>query len=200
LKWIIVLAFILIIGSLASAMFFLIRDRGRTRNTARALGFRVGFSIALFLFIVFSNVLVIVPGFRPPTGSISTTSALALCVFVAVPAFGIASRGLRAYLASYMAPNPLMLPFNVLGEVTRTISLSIRLFGNMMSGTMITATALAIAPLFFPIVMNALGLLIGLIQAYIFSILALVFIASATRVHEEQSGKAPDTTKETIHG
>lgn len=154
----------------------------------------------LFLFIVFSNVLVIVPGFRPPTGSISTTSALALCVFVAVPAFGIASRGLRAYLASYMAPNPLMLPFNVLGEVTRTISLSIRLFGNMMSGTMITATALAIAPLFFPIVMNALGLLIGLIQAYIFSILALVFIASATRVHEEQSGKAPDTTKETIHG
>lgn len=139
----------------------------------------------LFLFILASNVLVIVPGFRPPTGSVSTTSALALCVFVAVPVFGIAARGLRDYLKSYLQPSVFMLPFNVIGEVTRTISLSIRLFGNMMSGTMITATALAIAPLFFPIIMNSLGLLIGVIQAYIFSILALVFIASATRAHEE---------------
>src|SRR5690606_27681575 len=127
-------------------------------------------------------------------------SALALCVFVAVPAFGIASRGLRAYLGAYMEPHPLMLPFNLLGEVTRTIALSIRLFGNMMSGTMIAAVALAIAPLFFPIIMNALGLLIGVIQAYIFAILALVFIASASRVHDEQIAKATNPQEDTSHG
>lgn len=154
----------------------------------------------LFLLIAVSNVLVIVPGFRPPTGSLSTTTALALCVFIAVPIFGITARGLRAFLRSYIEPKVFMLPFNVIGELTRTISLSIRLFGNMMSGTMITATALAIAPLFFPIVMHALGLLIGLIQAYIFSILALVFIASATRAHEEQHAEAPNAEGETIHG
>jgi F-type H+-transporting ATPase subunit a len=150
----------------------------------------------LFLFILLSNVLVIVPGFHPPTGSVSTTSALALCVFVAVPAFGITARGLRPFLNSYLQPTPMMLPFNLIGELTRTISLSIRLFGNMMSGTMITATALAIAPLFFPIVMNALGLLIGVIQAYIFSILALVFVASASRAHEEQTARTPDAEEE----
>src|SRR5690606_4955861 len=96
----------------------------------------------LFLFIVVSNVLVVVPGFQPPTGSLSTTTALALCVLVAVPAFGIASKGLRGYLKSYLEPTAFMLPFNIVSEITRTISLSIRLFGNMMSGTMITAMAL----------------------------------------------------------
>lgn len=138
----------------------------------------------LFLFIAVSNTLAIVPGFWPPTGSLSTTAALALCVFVAVPMFGIADRGVTGYLRTYVQPTVLLLPFNVLGELTRTVALAVRLFGNAMSGTMIAATVLAIAPLFFPIVMSALGLLIGLIQAYIFSILALVFIASATRAHQ----------------
>ena len=153
----------------------------------------------LFLFIVGSNVLVVVPGFQPPTGSLSTTTALALCVLVAVPAFGIASKGLRGYLRSYLEPTAFMLPFNIVSEITRTISLSIRLFGNMMSGTMITAMALAIAPLFFPIIMNVLGLLIGVIQAYIFSVLALVYIASATRAHEEKSAGAANEKGETPH-
>jgi F-type H+-transporting ATPase subunit a len=152
----------------------------------------------LFLFIAVSNVLMVVPGFRPPTGSLSTTAALALCVFVAVPAFGIADRGLREYLKTYIRPSVFMLPFNILGELTRTVALAIRLFGNVMSGTMIGAMLLAIAPLFFPIVMNALGLLIGLIQAYIFSILALVFIASGTRAHQDhQRAEAPNTSEET---
>ncbi|MCB5285382.1 F0F1 ATP synthase subunit A [Desulfobulbus oligotrophicus] len=142
----------------------------------------------LFLFIVTSNVLVVVPGFQAPTGSLSTTTALALCVFVAVPVFGTMSQGLRGYLKTYLQPTWLMLPFNILSELTRTISLSIRLFGNMMSGTMIAAVALAIAPLFFPVIMSVLGLLIGVIQAYIFSVLALVYIVSATRAHEEQLG------------
>ena len=154
----------------------------------------------LFLFIAVSNVLVIIPGFQPPTGSLSTTSALALCVFVAVPVFAISARGVGAFLKSYIQPNVFMLPFNVIGELTRTISLSIRLFGNMMSGTMIAAIALAIAPLFFPIIMNALGLLIGLIQAYIFSILALVFIASAARAHEAPRAEASNVEGEAVHG
>lgn len=93
-----------------------------------------------------------------------------------------------------------MLPFNLLGEVTRTIALAIRLFGNMMSGTMIAAIALALAPLFFPVLMNVLGLLIGVIQAYIFSILALVFIAAATRAHDEKQAGAPNPTGEANRG
>lgn len=154
----------------------------------------------LFLFIVTSNVLSVVPGFHPPTGSLSTTSALALCVFVAVPVFGIASHGLGAYLKSYLEPSAFMLPFNLISEVTRTIALAIRLFGNMMSGTMIAAMALAIAPLFFPVIMNVLGLLIGVIQAYIFSILALVFIAAATSAHDETRAGAPNATGEANRG
>lgn len=150
----------------------------------------------LFLFIATSNVLMLVPGFKPPTGSLSTTTALALCVFVSVPVYGIASQGLRGYLKTYIQPSVFMLPMNVLGELTRTIALAIRLFGNIMSGSMIAALLLAIAPLFFPVIMNALGLLIGLIQAYIFSILALVFIASAARVHEEGRPAERDNAQE----
>lgn len=154
----------------------------------------------LFLFIAASNVLSLVPGFRSPTGSLSTTAALALCAFVAVPIFGIAARGFRAFLKSYVEPSVFMLPFNVIGELTRTVALALRLFGNVMSGSMMVATALAIAPLFFPIIMSAMGLLVGLIQAYIFSILALVFIASATRAHQEQELTAATNEKgETIH-
>ncbi|NLX19899.1 MAG: F0F1 ATP synthase subunit A [Desulfobulbus sp.] len=149
----------------------------------------------LFLFILVSNILVVVPGFQAPTGSLSTTTALALCVFVAVPVFGIMNQGLRGYLKTYLQPTWLMLPFNILSELTRTVSLSIRLFGNMMSGTMIAAIALAIAPLFFPTIMNVLGLLIGVIQAYIFSVLALVYIVSAARVHEEQPGGTHNDNK-----
>lgn len=153
----------------------------------------------LFLFIATSSVLAIIPGFRPPTGSLSTTAALALCVFVSVPIFGIADQGLREYLRSYIQPAVFMLPFNILGEVTRTIALAIRLFGNVMSGSMIAAIILSIAPLFFPILLNAMGLLLGLIQAYIFSILALVFIASATRAHQEQHGEASHAEREPTH-
>lgn len=137
----------------------------------------------LFLFIVVSNLLAIVPGFQAPTASLSTTAALALCVLVAVPLYGIANQGLLGYLKLYVQPTPLMLPFNIIGELSRTLALAVRLFGNMMSGAKIAAILLMIAPLFFPILMNALGLLTGIIQAYIFAILALVYIASATRAH-----------------
>lgn len=141
----------------------------------------------LFLFIVVANVLTIVPGYLPPTGSLSTTAALAICVFVAVPLYGIIYQGLRGYLRNYIRPSILMLPFNVLGELSRTLALAVRLFGNVMSGTKIAAILLTITPLFFPIVLQVLGLLTGIIQAYIFAVLAMVYIASATRVQRQRT-------------
>jgi F-type H+-transporting ATPase subunit a len=139
----------------------------------------------LFLFIALSNFCAIFPGYEPPTGSLSTTAALALCVFIAVPMFGIAESGLGGYLKSYLKPTFIMLPFNIISELSRTLAMAIRLFGNIMSGTMILAILLTITPFFFPIVMSLLGLLTGMVQAYIFSILATVYIAAATRVREE---------------
>lgn len=137
----------------------------------------------LFLFIAVSNALMIVPGWQPPTGSLATTTALALCVLVAVPLYAIAEAGLRRYLQRYVQPTPFMLPFNVIGEISRTVALAVRLYGNIMSGTVIVGILLSIVPFLFPVAMQLLGLLTGLIQAYIFAILAMVYIASATRGH-----------------
>lgn len=139
----------------------------------------------LFLFIVTSNLLTVVPGYHAPTGSLSTTAALALCVFFAVPIFGIRKQGLWRYLQSYLEPTPLMLPFQIIGEFSRTLALAIRLFGNIMSGNLLAAILLSLVPLFVPIVMQILGLVFGLIQAYVFSVLALVYIASATSVQQQ---------------
>ncbi len=139
----------------------------------------------LFIYIAFSNILGIVPGFTPPTGSLSTTAALAISVFVAVPVFGISRQGILTYLQQYLQPTFFMLPFNIIGELSRTLALAVRLYGNIMSGTIIVAILLTITPLIFPVVMQALGLLTGLIQAYIFAILAMVYIASASQAHEE---------------
>jgi len=143
------------------------------------------FVATLFLLILTSNVLAIVPGFYPPTASLSTTAALAGCVFLAVPIFGIQERGLKAYLGQYLKPTPLMLPFNLLGELSRTLALAVRLFGNAMSGMKIAAILLAVVPLFFPAVMQALGLLTGVIQAYIFAVLSIVYIASASQAQQQ---------------
>jgi F-type H+-transporting ATPase subunit a len=138
----------------------------------------------LFLFIATASIFTIVPGYEAPTGSLSTTTALAICVFVAVPFFGIAQSGLGGYLESYLKPTIIMLPFNIISELSRTLALAVRLFGNMMSGTMILGILLTITPFVFPIAMSALGLLTGMVQAYIFSILATVYIAAATRVRK----------------
>ncbi len=147
----------------------------------------------LFLYIAVSNLLTIVPFYEPPTGSLATTAALALCVAVAVPYFGISRQGLWGYLKEYLQPSPLMLPFNVIGELSRTLALMVRLFGNIMSGSMIVMILLLIAPLFLPALMQVLGLLTGLVQAYIFAVLAMVYIASATRAHSQVSREVPDT-------
>lgn len=141
----------------------------------------IGFIGTLFLFIGVANIGIIIPWYEPPTGSLSTTAALAICVFMAVPFFGIQKIGLGGYLRSFAQPNFIMLPFNIIGEVSRTLALAIRLFGNIMSGGMIVAILLTISPLIFPVVMNALGLLTGMVQAYIFSILATVYITAAVQ-------------------
>jgi F-type H+-transporting ATPase subunit a len=138
------------------------------------------FAGTLFLFIAVSNLLGVVPGFTPPTASLSTTVALALSVLVAVPLFGIANSGVKNYLRTFIEPSAVMLPFNIIGEFSRGISLAVRLYGNVMSGAVIAAILLSIAPFFFPVLMDMLGLLTGLIQAYIFAILATVYISSAT--------------------
>lgn len=140
----------------------------------------------LFIFIAICNLLSVVPGFQAPTGSLSTTAGLAACVMVAVPLFGIRDSGLGGYLKNYIRPTPMMLPFNVIGEISRTLALAVRLFGNVMSGAMIGGILLAIAPLIFPVIMQMLGLLTGMVQAYIFAILATVYIAAGLKAHEEQ--------------
>ena len=136
----------------------------------------------LFLFVATTSLCTIIPGFEPPTGSLSTTVALALCVFVAVPFFGIEKQGVGGYLKSYVKPTVIMLPFNIISEISRTLALAVRLFGNMMSGAMIIGILLTITPFIFPIIMTLLGLLTGMVQSYIFSILAAVYIASATEI------------------
>ena len=143
---------------------------------------------SLFLFIALSNLLAIVPGYQPPTGSLSTTTALAICVFFAVPIYGISQSGVAAYFRQYLKPTIFMLPFNIVGEFSRTLALAVRLYGNIMSGTVIAGILLSFAPFFFPILMQILGLLTGMIQAYIFAILAMVYIASATTAHGTNTG------------
>lgn len=141
----------------------------------------------LFIFILVSNVLGVVPYFTPPTASLSTTAALAICVFFSVIIYGVLERGIGGYLKQYVKPTPLMLPFNIIGELSRTLALAVRLFGNMMSGAKIAAILLAVTPFIFPVVMHLLGLLTGVIQAYIFAVLAMVYIASATRRQQQQN-------------
>jgi len=153
----------------------------------------IGFLGTLFLFVALAALCTVIPGFEPPTGSLSTTAALALSVFVAVPLFGIEEQGLWSYLKSYAEPTVIMLPFNIISELSRTLALAVRLFGNMMSGVMIIGILLTITPFLFPIVMTVLGLLTGMVQAYIFSILAAVYIAAAAHTHKPKPEPAPET-------
>jgi len=170
---------------------------GTIRDQIRDIGQQdpsryVPFIGTLFLFVAVSNVLAVVPGYRPPTASLSTTTALAVCVFVAVPMYGIGERGIVGYLRQYLRPTPFMLPFNVIGELSRTLALAVRLYGNIMSGALIAGILLSFVPFFFPILMQLLGLLTGMIQAYIFAVLAMVYIASATTAHRQSNPTAPD--------
>jgi F-type H+-transporting ATPase subunit a len=133
----------------------------------------------LFIFLVTANLSGVLPGVEAPTGKLETPAALALIVFVSVHFFGVRARGPLGYLASFAQPKLIMLPLNIISEVTRTFSLMVRLFGNVMSGEFIIALIVGLAGLFVPIPLMALEILVGLVQAYIFTVLATVFIGAA---------------------
>lgn len=140
----------------------------------------------MFLFLLFANVLSVVPFYEPPTYSLSTTVAFALISFAAVPYYSFKTVGVGSYIKSYFEPIFVMFPLNVIGELSKILSLSIRLYGNMMSGTVIGVVILAIIPIAFPVLMQGLGLISGAIQAYIFTILSAVYIAAAIESEPEK--------------
>ena len=131
-----------------------------------------------FLFIGTSNLMTIIPWFQAPTASLSTTAAFALCVFCAMPIYGIQNAGLKGYLKKYIEPTPIMLPMNILSDFSSTFSLAFRLYGNMLSGAVIASVLMMLAPLLVPLPMQILGLITGTIQAYIFALLAIVYVSS----------------------
>lgn len=133
----------------------------------------------LFIFLATANVSGVLPGVEAPTGKLETPAALALIVFASVHYFGVRAHGLSGYLAGFAQPKLIMLPLNVLSEITRTFSLMVRLFGNVMSGEFVIALVVALAGLFVPVPLMVLELLVGLVQAYIFTVLATVFIGAA---------------------
>ncbi len=148
----------------------------------------------LISWIGLCNLLTAVPYVRPPTADLSTTVALALVVMLAVPVYGIWRHGVGGYLRTYVRPHPLLLPFNLIGELTRTLALAVRLFGNIMSGQMVGGILLLVAGLLVPIPLVMLGLLTGAIQAYIFGILATVYIAAAVQVEDRSEPASPENS------
>ena len=143
------------------------------------------FGGTLFAFIAGTALVGQLPGVAAPTSNIAATSALAILVFLAVPLAGVHKRGFRAYFGDYFRPNPLLFPLHVISELSRTVALALRLFGNMMSGHLVVGLIVALVGFFVPVPLMALDLLIGLLQAYIFTILACVYIGAAIRVAGE---------------
>jgi len=146
----------------------------------------------LWMFVVVANLAGIIPGVHSPTGVLSTTAALAVLVFFSVHWFGIRSEGVRAYLRHYLAPSPLMLPFHLMSEVTRTVALAIRLFGNIMSLEMAVLLVLLVAGFLVPVPLLILHVIEALIQAYIFGMLALIYIASAIQSQQVRQSETRD--------
>lgn len=146
----------------------------------------------LFLFILAANWSSLIPGIEPPTARLETDTALALIVFAASLGYGVASHGLGGYLRTFAEPSWVMIPLNIVEQLTRTFSLIVRLFGNIMSGVFVLGIALSLAGLLVPIPFMALDLLTGAIQAYIFSVLAMVFIGAAVEERSPPSSAAKD--------
>jgi len=138
----------------------------------------------LWLFIAGANLIGLVPGLSSPSGDLNLTVALALLVFVSVHWYGIRIDGLKQYLRHYVDPNPILLPFHVIGEITRTVALAVRLFGNMMSLELAALLVLLVAGFLAPVPLLMLHIVEALVQAYIFGMLALVYVAGALQSHE----------------
>lgn len=155
------------------------------------------FIMSLWVFLVVANLLSLIPGLDSPTRDLSVTSALAVLVYLSVHWFGITSEGWRRYLRHYLTPNPILLPFHLLSEVTRTVALAIRLFGNIMSMDMIAALLVLIAGLLVPIPILMLHIVEGLVQAYIFGTLALIYIASGIQTRQRGAANTENNGPET---
>ena len=140
---------------------------------------------SLFIFIAACNISGQLPGVHPATASLATTSALAIVVFLAVPVAGIRARGLWGYVKHYFSPNPILFPLHLISEISRTVALAMRLFGNIMSGHLVVGLLVALAGFLVPMPFMALDLLIGLLQAYIFAVLSTVFVGAAIGAGEE---------------
>ena len=153
-------------------------------------GLLLPFIGTLWLFVALANLTGLVPGLAAPTGDLSTTAALALLVFLSVHWFGIRATGLRTYLRHYLAPSPLLLPFHLLGELSRTLALAVRLFGNIMSLEMAALLVLLVAGLLVPVPVLMLHIIEALVQAYIFGTLALIYIAGGMQSGEEANPDA----------
>lgn len=150
------------------------------------------FVATLWIYLVLANLVGLIPGLHSPTGDLSATSALALLVFLSVHWFGIRSNGLRAYLRHYLTPTPLLLPFHLISEITRTVALAVRLFGNIMSLEMAALLILWVAGLLAPVPILMLHIVEALVQAYIFGMLALVYIAGGLQSQQlRQQKEAP---------
>jgi F-type H+-transporting ATPase subunit a len=135
------------------------------------------FIASLWLFLIVSNLSGLIPGVHSPTGDLSATAALAMLVFLSVHWFGIRSQGLKAYLRHYLMPSPILLPFHIISEITRTVALAVRLFGNIMSLEMAALLILLVAGFLAPIPILMLHIIEALVQAYIFGMLALIYVA-----------------------
>jgi F-type H+-transporting ATPase subunit a len=135
------------------------------------------FIASLWVFLVVANLGGVIPGVHSPTRDLSATAALALLVFLSVHWFGIRSAGLKAYLRHYLTPSPILLPFHIVSEITRTVALAVRLFGNMMSLEMAALLILLVAGFLAPVPILMLHLVEALVQAYIFGMLALIYVA-----------------------
>ncbi|MBI5438118.1 MAG: F0F1 ATP synthase subunit A [Nitrosomonadales bacterium] len=133
----------------------------------------------LWIYIVFANLVGVIPRLHAPTGNLSVTAGLALLVFLSVHWYGVRNEGLRRYLKHYLSPSPILLPFHLLSEVTRTVALAVRLFGNIMSLEMAAMLILLVAGLLAPVPLLMLHIVESLVQAYIFGMLALIYVAGA---------------------
>lgn len=140
--------------------------------------------VTLALFIGVANLLGLFPGMRSPTADFATTAALAVVVFCAVPYYGIRARGWRGYLRHYLEPSPLLLPLEIITQVSRTLALAVRLFGNIVSEELVIAVLLSIAGLLVPVPLMMLAVLTGVVQAYIFAVLTMVYLSAAVRAHD----------------
>lgn len=171
--------------NLLEMVVLVVADQAEKIGCRGALRF-IPFLATMFLFLLVANVMSVVPFYEPPTYSLSTTVAFALLSFFAVPYYATRIVGFKTYMKTYIEPSFVMLPLNIIGELSKILSLSIRLYGNMMSGTVIGVVVLAIIPLIFPILMQGLGLISGVVQAYIFTILSAVYIASAIEAESDK--------------